>query len=187
MKTTREAVLFHGLGHHRAPHLIPTPIGRQVARQAMRGARLASAATGVYPQPVVVLRFWGETRESAIRVEVYRSGRLVVTRRDRVEVSLDPEVAEQIIAAAELALGDFNAEGCNTSQGGINADLYLLVRGEWSGSVCHGAFDWPRGPKTRELLKDISGRLPAGGVAVVLTGCRSASGHHAGATARTRS
>jgi hypothetical protein len=166
MKTTREAVLvFTVLGVIAALALAySTPVGRQLARQVMRGARLASDATGVYvyPQPVVVMRIWGETRESAVRVEVYRSGRLVVTRRDRSEVSLDPEVADGIIAAAELALGDFSAEGCNTSQGGINADLYLLVRGEWSGSVCHGAFDWPRGPKTRELLKDISGQLPAG-------------------------
>jgi hypothetical protein len=162
MKTTRETIVgIVALAVVAALALAySTAVGRRVVRGAMRGARDVSNVGGD-SRPAMVLRIWGNTPEASIRVEVYTSGRLVASRPDRAVVSLDGEATEKILAAAQLALGDFNATGCDTSQGGTNADLSLLVRGRKHASLCRDARDWPQGPNTRRLLKEISARLPA--------------------------
>jgi hypothetical protein len=136
-----------------------TPAGRRLARQAQRGARVIYNVSGD-ALPAVVLRFWGDAPASALEVKVYESGRIVVSRPGRAHAVRDRAAAEKIIAASQLALGDFNASGCDSSPGGMNGDLFTLVRGERRGSVCRHALDWPRGRWTRQLLRDVAEHLP---------------------------
>jgi len=136
-----------------------TPVGRRLAHQALRGARVVYNVSGD-ALPAVVLRFWGDAPASAIDVKVYESGRIVVSRPGRTDVVRDRAATGKIIAASQLALGDFNASGCDISPGGFNADLFTLVRGERRGSVCRHAVDWPQGRWTRQLLRDVAEHLP---------------------------
>jgi len=136
-----------------------TPVGRRLARQAQRGARVVYNVSGD-ALPAVVLRLWSDAPATDLEVKVYESGRIVLSRPGRSHVVRDRAAAKQIIATSHLALGDFNATGCDSRPGGINADLYTLVHGERRGAVCRNALDWPQGRWTRQLLRDVAQHLP---------------------------
>jgi hypothetical protein len=105
---------------------------------------------------------WGGPREVGFRLEVFESGRLVVSGRESVERTLPGDTAARLVEIGTMALGDFSSLGCNMVKDGMNADLYLMIDGEWSGSVCRNSLDWPRGAETRRLLDEISRQLPSG-------------------------
>jgi hypothetical protein len=140
--------------------LYATPFGRRSRRQALRGFRLAGNATGVFLQPALTVRMWGGTGERVLRIEVYDSGRVIVSGRQRTELQLAPDVAEGIVEIGRAALGDFNSSGCNTGTGGPNAELYLMIDGAWAGSVCRDSSEWPRGFETKRLFREIERHLP---------------------------
>jgi hypothetical protein len=141
--------------------LYGVPSGRRARREALRVFRLAGNATGLHPLPVLTLRMWGGDLKSVLLVEVYESGRVVVSGRgDRIERHLTREAAESIIETGKAALGDFSAAGCGTQRGGLSSELYVLIDGKRIGSICRDASKWPRGSETRRLLADIERYLP---------------------------
>lgn len=110
-----------------------------------------------------MLTIWG--REGAFRLEVFESGRLIVSARERVEATLSTDTAERLFELGTAALGDFSSRGCEPwHKGGMNAELYVLIDGGWIGSVCRNSLDWPQGAgaETRRLLDEINRRLPKG-------------------------
>ncbi len=138
--------------------------GRRAVRQASRAARLVRNATHIYPSPVLMLRIWGG-REGAFRLEVFESGRLIVSGRERVEATLSTDTAERLFELGTAALGDFSSRGCEPSRKGrMNAELYVLTDGGWNGSICRNSLDWPQGAgaETRRLLDEINRHLPKG-------------------------
>ncbi len=140
-----------------------TRSGRQAARQASRAARLVRNATRIYPSPVLTLRIWDRPRDFAFRLELFESGRLVVSGRDSVEGTVSTETAERLFELGTVALGDFNSRGCEPwRKGDVNADLYVMIDDEWRGSLCRNSLDWPKeaGADTHRLLGEISRYLP---------------------------
>ena len=137
-----------------------TRSGRRAVRQVSRVVRLARSATRIYPQPVLTLRMWSGAEGAAYRIQVFESGRFVVSGPESAERTLPNDTTVSLLELGRAALGDFNSEGCNTASGDRNADLYLLIDGEWRGSVCRRSLDWPRGAETRRLLDEISRQLP---------------------------
>jgi hypothetical protein len=136
--------------------LYGVPSGRQARREGLRVFRLARNATGIYPVPTLRVRTWSAAR-SALVVELYESGRVVVSGRgDPFERHLTPMVAGEILEAARAALGDFSSDGCGTQRGGVSSELYLLIDGRWFGSVCRDAVKWPRGSETKRLLEQLA-------------------------------
>ena len=137
--------------------------GRQAARQASRAVRLVRNATQIYPSPVLTLRIWDRSRDLVFRLELFESGRLVVSGREGVEETLPADIAERLFHLGNVALGDFSSSGCEPWRNGeMNADLYVLIDGEWNGSICRNSFDWPKGAgtETHQLLDQIRRHLP---------------------------
>jgi len=142
-----------------------TRSGRQVARQASRAVRLLRNATHIHPSPVLTLRIWDRPRDFAFRLELFESGRLVVSGREGVEETLPSDTAERLFHLGTVALGDFSIRGCESWRNGdMNADLYVMIDGEWNGSICRNSLDWPKGAgtETHRLLDQISRYLPKG-------------------------
>jgi hypothetical protein len=137
-----------------------TRSGRRAVRQVSRVVRLARNATHIYPQPVLMLRIWSGAGKVAFRVQVFESGRLVVTGRESAERQLPDDTTTLLLEAGQEALADFNNDGCNVANGDRNAELYLMIDGQWMGTLCRNAVDWPRGAKTRRLLDEINHQLP---------------------------
>ncbi len=141
--------------------LYGVPSGRRARREAVRVFRLAGNATGIHPLPALTLRMWGGDLKGVLLVEVYESGRVVVSGRgERIERQLTRETAESILQTGKAAFGDFSAAGCGTQPGGLSSELYVLVDGRRMGSTCRDASRWPRGSETRRLLADIERYLP---------------------------
>jgi hypothetical protein len=140
--------------------LYAAPSGRRVRREILRAVRLARNATGIYPQPVLTVTMWSGTPPVVVLVEVYESGRLVVSDRGKqVERQLSPDAAERLIESGKAALGDFSQHACGTKRGGVNSALYVLIDGAWTGSVCRDASDRPDGFKTKRLLTEIESHV----------------------------
>ena len=140
-----------------------TRSGRQAARQASRAVRLVRNATHIYPSSVLKLRIWDRHREFVFQLELFESGRLVVSGREGVEETLPTDTAERLFHLGTVALGDFSSRGCEPWRNGeMNADLYVLIDGEWNGSICRNSLDWPKGAgtETHRLLDQISRHLP---------------------------
>jgi hypothetical protein len=141
--------------------LYAVPSGRRARRETSRAFRLARNATGVYPIPVLTIKMWRGTRQGVLLIEVYESGRLVVSRYgERSERQLTRDVSARIVESGSLALGDFSSPGCDTERGGVNAELYLLRDGAWMGSICRDAPDWPSGFETKRLFAEIGSHVP---------------------------
>jgi hypothetical protein len=141
--------------------LYAVPSGRRARRETSRAFRLARNATRVYPIPVLTIKMWRGTRQGVLLIEVYESGRLVVSRHgERIERQLTRDVSARIVETGKLAFGDFSSLGCDTERGGVNAELYLLRDGAWMGSICHDAPGWPRGFETKRLLAEIGSHVP---------------------------
>lgn len=152
--------------------LCSMPSGRRVRRETLRAFRLARNTTGVYPLPVVTIKMWRGARPRVLLVEVYESGRLVVSRPDqRIDRQLTRDGSARIVERGKVALGDFSSDGCETERGGLNSELYLLRDGAWAGSICRNASDWPRGFETRRLFAEIESYVP-GVFDAFLTGIR---------------
>jgi hypothetical protein len=136
--------------------LYGVPSGREIRRESVRVLRLAGNATGIHAVPALKVTTWSAAR-GALAVEVYESGRVVVSGRgDPFERSLAPIVTGEILERGRAALGDFNSDGCGTERGGVSSELYLLLDGRWFGSVCRDAARWPRGAETRQLLEQLA-------------------------------
>ena len=142
--------------------LYGTSGGRRGRREALRTIRLAGNITGIYPRPVLTVKIWRGTGDPVFRVEVYESGRLIISGRESTEVQLTRDAVERIVEIGKAALGDFGSGECSTVAGGVNAELYLMINGSWMGAICHDAPDWPRGPETAQLFAEIQSHLPAG-------------------------
>jgi hypothetical protein len=141
--------------------LYAVPSGRHARRETLRAFRLARNATGLYPLPVLTIKMWRGTGQAAVLIEVYESGRLVVSRHgERIERQLTRDVLARIVETGKLALGDFSSLGCDTERGGVNAQLYLLSDGAWMGSICRDASAWPRGFDTKRLFTEIGRHVP---------------------------
>ena len=140
--------------------LYAVPSGRRARRETLRALRLARNATGIYPLPGLTVKMWDGTPQGLLLVEVYESGRLVVSGRGkRIERQLTPDAAEGIIESGKAALGDFSAHGCGAKPGGLNSALYVLIDGGWAGSVCRDAAGPPRGFETKRLLAEIESHV----------------------------
>lgn len=140
--------------------LYGAPSGRRARRESLRAVRLVRNATGIYPLPVLTVRMWNGTPAEVLLVEVYESGRLVVSDRgQRIERQLTPDAAERIIEGGKGALGDFSQHGCGAKPGGLNSALYVLIDGAWAGSVCRDASDRPQGFETKRLLAEIESHV----------------------------
>ena len=142
-----------------------TRSGRQAVRQVSRVARLARNATQIYPSPVLMLKISGGPREAGFQLEVFESGRLVVSGRDNVEETLSAATAHRLFELGIAALGDFSSRGCEPwRKGNVNATLYVLIDGGWWGSSCRNSLDWPKqaGAETHRLLNEIRRYLPNG-------------------------
>lgn len=142
-----------------------TRSGRRAVRQVSRVARLTRNATQIYPSPVLMVKIWGGPREAAFQLEIFESGRLVVSGRENVEGTLSAETAQRLVELGIAALGDFNSQGCEPwRKGSMNAALYVLIGGGWRGSVCRNSLDWPKeaGAETHRLLNEIGRYLPDG-------------------------
>ena len=142
--------------------LYAVPSGRRARREALRALRLGRNATSIYPVPVLTIKMWRGTGRGVLRIELYESGRLVVvSRRDeRIERQLTRDDSVRIIETGTLALGDFSSLGCGTERGGLNAELYLLRDGAWTGSVCRDAPNRPPGFETKRLFAEIESHVP---------------------------
>ena len=141
--------------------LYAVPSGRRARRQALRDLRSARNAIGVYPLPLLTVKMWRDTRPGVLLIEVYESGRLVVSHRgERLERQLTRDVSARIVESGKVALGDFSSRGCDTEPGGLNSELYLLTDGAWVGSICRDASNWPRGFETKRLFAEIEGHIP---------------------------
>lgn len=139
-----------------------TSFARRAAREASRAARfVTNISQQVSPRPVVIVRIWDAPRSRAFRVELFESGLLVVSSGYKAERQLSRDATEHIVEMATLALGQFNARGCETVSNGSSADLYVMADGRWQGSVCRNWVDWPRGAETRQLLIEIRSQLPS--------------------------
>ena len=142
-----------------------TRSGRQAVRQVSRVGRLVRNATHIYPSPVLMLKIWGGPRERAFQLELFESGRLIVSGRENVERTLSTDTAERLFQLGTVALGDFSSQGCEPwRKGGMNAALYVLIDGGWTGSICRNSLDWPKGAgaETHRLLNEIGPYLPNG-------------------------
>lgn len=140
--------------------LYGVPSGRKARRETLRAFRVARNATGIYPLPVLTLKMWNGMPEGVLLVEVYESGRLVVSGRGKtIERQLTPDAVERIIQSGMAALGDFSSHGCGTRVGGRNSALYVLIDGAWAGSVCRDASDRPEGLETKRLLAEIDSHV----------------------------
>ena len=136
--------------------LYGVPSGREIRRESLRVLRLAGNVTGIHAVPALKMTTWSAAR-GALVVEVYESGRVVVSGRgDSFERSLPPIVIGEILERGRAALGDFNSDGCGTERGGVSSELYLLLDGRWFGSVCRDASEWPRGSETERLLEQLA-------------------------------
>jgi len=141
--------------------LYAVPSGRRARREASRAFRVVRNATGIYPVPVLTIKLWRGARQGVLLVELYESGRLVVSRRgERVERQLARDDSVRIVETGMLALGDFSSLGCNTERAGLNAELYLLRDGAWVGSICRDAPNRPPGFETRRLFAEIESQIP---------------------------
>jgi len=112
-----------------------------------------------------MLRIWDGPRETVFQLEVFESGRLVVSGPEDVEGTLSTDAAERLFELGTLAFGDFNSQGCEPwRKGRTHAALYVLIDGNWAGSLCRGSLDWPEGAgaQTHRLLDEISRHLPNG-------------------------
>jgi hypothetical protein len=112
-----------------------------------------------------MLKIWGGPREVVFQLEVFESGRLVVSGRESVERTLSTDTAARLFELGTVALGDFNSHGCEPWRtGSMNAALYVLIDGAWAGSLCRNSLDWPKeaGAETHRLLDEISRYLPNG-------------------------
>jgi hypothetical protein len=112
-----------------------------------------------------MLKIWGGPHEAVFRLEVFESGRLVVSGRENVERTLSADTAQRFFELGIAALGDFNSQGCEPwRKGSMNAALYVLIDGGWRGSVCRNSLDWPKeaGAETHRLLNEIRRYLPNG-------------------------
>ena len=99
-----------------------TRSGRRAVRQVSRVVRLARNATHLYPSPVLMLKIWGGPREAAFQLEVFESGRLVVSGRENVEDTLSADTAQRLFELGRPALGDFSSHGCEPwRKGNMNA------------------------------------------------------------------
>lgn len=140
--------------------LYGAPSGRRVRRESLRAFRLVRNATGIYPQPALTVTMWRGTPPAVLLVEVYESGRLVVSDRGkRRERQLSPDAAERLIEIGKAALGDFSRHACGTKPGGLNSALYVLIDGAWAGSVCRDASDRPDGFETKRLFAEIESHV----------------------------
>lgn len=142
-----------------------TRSGRRAARQVSRIVRLARNATHIYPSPVLMLKIWGGPREGVFQLEVFESGRLVVSGQEDVEETLSADTARRLFELGRAALGDFSSHGCEPwRKGNLNAALYVLIDGGWWGSSCRNSLDWPKqaGAETHRLLNEIDRNLPNG-------------------------
>lgn len=141
--------------------LYAVPSGRRARRETSRAFRLARNAAGIYPIPVLTIKMWRGTRQGVLLIEVYESGRLVVSRQgERIERQVTRDVSARIVEMGKLALGDFSSRGCDTERGGVNAELYLLSDGAWMGSICRDAPDRPSGFETKRLFAEIGSHVP---------------------------
>jgi hypothetical protein len=112
-----------------------------------------------------MLNIWGGPREAVFQLEVFESGRLVVSGRENVEGTLSTDTAKRLFELGTVALGDFSSQGCEPwRKGSMNAALYVLIDGGWWGSSCRNSLDWPKeaGAETHRLLDEISRYLPHG-------------------------
>jgi hypothetical protein len=142
--------------------LYGTSLGRRGRREALRVVRLAGNITQIYPRPVLTTKIWRGTRHPVLDVEVYESGRLMISGRENIKVQLPRDAVDGIVEIGKAALGDFGSGACGTVPGGVNAELYLTISGARMGSICHDAPDSPHGPQTARLLAEIQSHLPAG-------------------------
>jgi hypothetical protein len=142
--------------------LYAVPSGRRARRETLRALRLGMNATGIYRVPVLTIKMWRGTRQGVLLVELYESGRLVVVSRrgERIERQLTRDESVRIVETGMLALGDFSSLGCDTDRGGLNAELYLLRDGAWTGSICRDAPNRPPGLETTRLFAEIESHVP---------------------------
>ena len=141
--------------------LYGAPSGRRARREALRAFRLSRNATGISPLPVVTVRLWKGSPPGLLLVEVYESGRLVVSGRgERINRQLTRDAAERMTETGTADLGDFSSSGCNTKPGGVNSALYVLIDGAWAGTICRDASaDWPAGSETKRLFSEIESHI----------------------------
>ena len=162
-KTHYLAVLVIALLWLAAGLLIWTPLGRWAERAGTRlSGKVLRITDRVYPRPLVLLRVWRPADEPAFRAEVYPSGLLVVYWNGKHEKQLPNGVVDRLFVLAQVARGDFGAHGCGDAPDGINADLYVLMDGHWSGTSCRQSSSWPTGAETRRLLAELRTQLPEG-------------------------
>jgi hypothetical protein len=111
-----------------------------------------------------MLKIW-RPPEAVFQLELFESGRLVVSGREEVEGTLSADTAQRLFELGSAALGDFSSQGCEPwRKGSMNAALYVLIDGGWRGSLCRNSLDWPKGAgaETQRLLNEIGRYLPKG-------------------------
>ena len=137
-------------------HTFGTAAVRQVSASSSPKQATATIVT-------VEVKIWRP--RSGFSIEIFESGRLVVSGRENVEGTLSAETAQRLVELGIAALGDFNSQGCEPwRKGSMNAALYALIGGGWRGSVCRNSLDWPKeaGAETHRLLNEIGRYLPDG-------------------------
>lgn len=134
--------------------------GRRLRHQGVRVVRLARNAAGIYPLPSLKFKTRGDGR-GALLVEVYESGRVVVSGRgDAVDRRLTRAAAAEILDAGRAAIEEFSSDGCGTKRGGITSELNLLLDGRWVGRACPDTAELPQGPAARRLLEELATKAP---------------------------
>jgi len=130
--------------------------GRRLRHQGVRVLRLARNATGIYPVPSLKLKTQGEGR-GALLVEVYESGRVVVSGRgNQLERQLTRTDAGAILETGKAAIEEFNGGGCGSKRGRITSELDLLLDGRWVGRACADAGELPSGPANKRLREELA-------------------------------
>ena len=134
--------------------------GRRLRHQGMRVVRLARNATGIYPSPSLKFKTRGE-RRGALLVEVYESGRVVVSGRgNRLDRQLTRAAAGEILVTGKAAIEELGGTGCGTTRGEITSELDLLLDGRWVGRACQDTAELPQGPASKRLVQELATNIP---------------------------
>lgn len=134
--------------------------GRRLRHQGVRVARLARNATGIYPTPALKFKTRGE-RRGALLVEVYESGRVVVSGRGApLDRQLTRAAAGEILETGKAAIEELSGAGCGTTHGGMTSELDLLLDGRWVGRACSDTAGLPQGPASKRLREQLTTNVP---------------------------
>jgi hypothetical protein len=140
--------------------LYVTSYGRRLRHQGVRVARLARNASGIYPVPSLRFKTRGEGR-GPLLVEVYESGRVVVTGRgDRFDRELPRATVAEILVAGKAAIEELDGTGCGTTRGRITSEVDLLLDGSWVGRACVDTAGLPQSPASKQLLEQLATNVP---------------------------